>query len=125
MTMRNKIIPYGRHLKPLARNLRKQGILAEVILWKQLKNKSLGVEFHRQVPIDAYIVDFYCHELKLAIEVDGSTHKLETAAANDLIRQSKLESLGLRVIRFQDADVRFNLVRVVESIEGEVQRLMF
>ena len=72
--MRNKIIPYRSHLKPFAQKLRQQGILSEVILWKQLKNRALGVEFHRQVPIDEFVVDFYCHELRLAVEIDGASH---------------------------------------------------
>ncbi|MGV2481542.1 UNVERIFIED_CONTAM: DUF559 domain-containing protein, partial [Salmonella enterica subsp. enterica serovar Weltevreden] len=72
--MKNKILPYNPALKELAQRLRKQGILSEVLLWKKIKNKSLGVEFHRQVPLDNYIVDFYCHELMLAIEIDGNSH---------------------------------------------------
>ena len=69
--MKNKIIPYNPKLKDLARKLRKESTLSETLLWKQIKNKSLGVEFHRQVPLDNFIVDFYCHELMLAIEIDG------------------------------------------------------
>src|SRR6186997_294586 len=106
--MRNKIIPYGRYLKPFAQKLRQQAILSEVILWKQLKNKALGVEFHRQVPIDEYAVDFYCHELHLAVEIDGTSHKEKQVAAKDLLRQERLESLGVRFLRFEDADVRFD-----------------
>src|SRR6187402_540802 len=103
--MRNKIIPYGSHLKPFARKLRQQGILSEVILWKQLKNKALGVEFHRQVPIDEYVVDFYYHELKLAVEIDGTSHKEERVAKQDVERRERLESFGVRFLRFDDAQV--------------------
>jgi very-short-patch-repair endonuclease len=70
----NKIIPYNRGLKELARQLRKNSTLSEVLLWNNIKNKTLGYEFHRQVPIGEYIVDFFCHELLLAVEIDGSTH---------------------------------------------------
>jgi very-short-patch-repair endonuclease len=56
--MNNKILPYNPMLKDLAKKLRQQGILSEVLLWKKIKNKSLGFEFHRQVPIDNFIVDF-------------------------------------------------------------------
>ena len=121
--MCNPIIPYNRNLKPFARKLRQQGVLAEVILWKELKGKALGVEFHRQVPIDAYIVDFYCHELKLAIEIDGSSHQDEKVAENDIVRQEKLESLGVAVLRFDDGDVRFNLIQVLAVIQRAVERL--
>lgn len=122
-TMRNRILPYNRNLKPFARKLRQQGILSEVILWKELKGKAPGVEFHRQVPIDNYVVDFYCHELKLAVEIDGATHKDGTVAANDKVRQARLESLGVRFIRFDDADVRFDTLRVVASIQAAVDAL--
>jgi very-short-patch-repair endonuclease len=70
----NKVIPYNPKLKELARELRKNSTFSEVLLWNEIKKKSMGYEFHRQVPIDEFIVVFYCHELLLAIEVDGSTH---------------------------------------------------
>lgn len=60
--MANKIIPYRSDLKFLARELRKNSTLAEVILWQSIKKRALGVQFHRQVPMVNYIVDFYCHE---------------------------------------------------------------
>lgn len=94
--VKRKIIPYNPRLKELAKKLRKQGILSEVLLWKELKGKKLlGYDFHRQKPIDEYIVDFYCAELNIVIEIDGSSHndKFE----NDIIRQNKLEELGLTV----------------------------
>ncbi len=74
MPPRNRIIPYRRDLKPIARKLRKNTTPAEIALWAQLKEKRLGVGFHRQDPIDDFIVDFYCHELMPAIEIDGSRH---------------------------------------------------
>ena len=74
LRMRTKIIPYNPKLKPLARKLRKNSTLSEILLWKQIKGKKLGCEFHRQVPINNYIVDFYCHELNLVIEIDGDSH---------------------------------------------------
>ena len=121
--MRNKILPYNPKLKAYARQLRKQGILSEVLLWKQIKNKTFGVEFHRQVPIDNYIVDFYCHELMLAIEVDGSSHDMEEVAMNDIVRQNKLESMGVKFIRFGDADVKQNIMLVLNALENKIEEL--
>ena len=72
--MKNKIIPYNPKLKEFARQLRKNSTLSEVLLWEKLKQRSMGVQFHRQVPLLEYIVDFYCHELQLAIEIDGVSH---------------------------------------------------
>ena len=103
--------------------MRKQGILSEVLLWKQIKNKSFGVEFHRQVPIDEYIVDFYCHELMLAIEIDGNSHFFEDIAVNDIERQSKLENLGVSFIRFTDTDVKQQMVMVLLALENKIEQL--
>ena len=121
--MKNKILPYNPKLKLLARKLRKQGFLSEVLLWKQIKNKSLGVEFHRQVPIDEYIVDFYCHELMLAIEVDGNSHLAEDAALNDVKRQENLEKLGVKFIRVGDIDVKRRINIVMWTLESKIQEL--
>src|SRR4051812_8918734 len=115
--MKNKIIPYNPKLKELARKLRKQGILSEVILWKKIKGKAFGVEFHRQVPIDEFIVDFYCHELMLAIEIDGKSHDYEEAHYSDLKRQERLGSLGVNFVRFLDKDVKRDLNNVMRVLE--------
>lgn len=72
--MNNNIIPYNPKLREYAKELRNNSTLCEILLWEQIKNKALGVEFKRQVPILEYIVDFYCQEIRLAIEVDGSIH---------------------------------------------------
>lgn len=70
-----KIIPYNPKLKLLARGLRNNSTLAEVLLWNQIKSKKLhGYQFLRQKPLDKYIVDFFCYELMLAIEIDGESH---------------------------------------------------
>jgi len=70
-----KILPSNPRLKELARELRNHSTLAEVLLWNQIKNKRLlGFDFHRQKPIDRFIVDFFCPGLMLAIEIDGVSH---------------------------------------------------
>jgi len=120
---RNKIIPYNSKLKMLARKLRKEMTLSEVLLWQEIRRKRLGVEFHRQVPIDEYIVDFYCHELFLAIEIDGSSHVFDEVQINDIKRQERLESLGVRFIRFDDLDVKRNMQEVVRQLVLKVEEL--
>jgi very-short-patch-repair endonuclease len=115
---RREIIDYEWYLKDLARKLRQNMTLGEVLLWQRLKRKQMrGYDFDRQRPIDRYIVDFYCKDLKLAIEIDGSSHDGEEAKVNDDIRQERLESLGVRFLRFTDADVKRNMEMVVDSIE--------
>ena len=114
--MRRKIIPYNPKLKQLARNLRNNSTLSEVLLWRELKGKKLkGYDFHRQKPIDNYIVDFYCPELLLAIEIDGSTHNEKVR--EDGLRQRRLENLGVHVIRFADINVKKDLQGVLVTIE--------
>lgn len=76
----------------------------------------LGYDFDRQKPIDNYIVDFYCKDLKLVIEIDGITHSWEEVAANDEIRQTKLESLGVTFLRFQDIGVKKKMPIILEHI---------
>ena len=88
--------------------MRKNSTLSEVLLWKYLKGKkTLGYDFDRQKPIDNYIVDFFCNELMLAIEIDGCTHNEKSE--EDQRRQAKLESLGVRFLRFYDFDVKKNI----------------
>ena len=112
--MKNKIIPYNPKLKELARELRKNSTLSEVLLWLKIKGKTMGVEFHRQVPIDNFIVDFYCHELMLAIEIDGSSH--DDKQDYDQNRQLILENLGVKFIRFRDIDVKQRMGWVLEEL---------
>jgi len=112
----NKIIPYNPVLSDLARNLRKESTLSEILLWKEIKTKQiLGYQFHRQVPIDNYITDFFCHELFLAIEIDGISHALKETY--DEKRQQRLESLGVRFLRFDDLEVKFQIESVLSRIK--------
>ena len=113
---------YQKHLNSFARKLRRGGNLSEVILWNELKRDKLGFRFLRQRPIGKYIVDFFCHVLNLAIEVDGSASH-DNKVERDQIRQEELELLGINILRFQDADVRYNLEGVVENIKLEILRL--
>jgi len=93
-----KIIPYNKNLKALARRLRKDMTFGEVLLWNELKDDKLyGFDFDRQRCIDNYVVDFYCKDLMLAIEIDGMSHNHEEAFLKDEIRQRKLENLGVKL----------------------------
>jgi very-short-patch-repair endonuclease len=114
MTKR-RIIPYNPKLKEKARHLRKTGTKSEILLWKKLQCKQLhGYTFLRQRPIDEYIVDFYCPALNLVIEIDGITH--EDKQPYDFKRQRRIESYGLKVIRFYDSEVKENLDGVVQYL---------
>ena len=115
--MRRKIIPYDRKLKAFARNLRNNCTKSEAILWKSLKGKQLlGYNFHRQKPIDRFIADFYCYELKLVIELDGASHHSAHARRKDRWRTRILEKLGLVVLRFEDEEIYSDIDSVIGRI---------
>jgi very-short-patch-repair endonuclease len=118
---KNKIIPYNPKLKILAHKLRTNSTLSEVLLWQNIKGKSYGYEFHRQVPIDEFIVDFYCHELQLAIEIDGNTHDYNYDADDN--RQRRLESFGISFVRFSDYDVKRNINDVLRALEFVIMEI--
>jgi very-short-patch-repair endonuclease len=112
-------LPYSTDLKEFSRKLRNNSTLSEVLLWNRIKNKSLmGYQFNRQKPLDRYIVDFYCKELKLVIEIDGASHNYPEAYLSDEKRQNTLESMGLKFIRFHDIDLKRNIENVIRSIEA-------
>lgn len=119
--MKKHIVPYNPRLRQLARTLRKQSTLAEILLWKELKGKKMfGYDFHRQKPIDNFIVDFYCPKLSLVVEINGVTH--DRKCVEDYDRQMRLESFGLHILRFRDEDVKQNLEGVVLAIREWIGR---
>lgn len=118
---RNSLIRCNSNLKHHARQLRQNSTFAEVLLWLNIKGKSYGYEFHRQVPINEFILDFYCHELQLAIEIDDSTHDFNYN--RDEKRQKKLERLGIILVRFSDYDVKHNINDVLRTLEFVINEI--
>ena len=101
-----------------ASELRKKMTKAESILWSALRRKQLcGKRFRRQHPIDKFIVDFYCHECKLIIEVDGGIHNLPEQKEYDEGRTYKLKQFGLKIIRFTNDQVKYHLTETLEEIK--------
>jgi very-short-patch-repair endonuclease len=92
----------------------------EARLWAALRRQQMGVKFRRQHPIGPYIIDFFCASLKLAIEVDGTSHGSEEAAAHDARRTLWLASQGIEVIRIAAIDVRMNFSGVVDGLRGVI-----
>jgi len=101
-----------------AREQRKQMTPAEKKLWRVIRGKALGVKFRRQHPVKWFIADFYCHEARLIVEVDGGYHDEEDQQAYDLGKSRELEELGIQVIRFRNEEVEEDLEGVVERIKG-------
>lgn len=116
-------LPSNPNLRQKARALRKSGNLSEVLLWQQIKNKKLlGLDFDRQKIIDNYIVDFFCRNLGLIIEIDGSSHDFKEDY--DIKRSSYLKGLGLTAIHILDLDVKKNLDGVLISLENRINEVM-
>ena len=100
--------------------LRKNMTVQEIMLWEKLKEKKInGFRFRRQHPIDIFIVDFYFHEVKLVVEVDGEIHLTRTDY--DIGRTAEMEKYGIKVIRFDNAEVENKIEDVIKRIENEVQ----
>jgi very-short-patch-repair endonuclease len=101
----------------LRRNITK----AEAVLWNKLRDRKVfNTKFRRQHPIHIFIVDFYCHEYKLVIEVDGEIHNDEDSSQYDLGRTEILNKFGLQVIRFSNDQVLYNLESVTSKILIEI-----
>jgi very-short-patch-repair endonuclease len=102
-------------LKPLARQMRHEPTPAEQKLWQRLRGKQLmGLKFRRQHPIDRFIVDFYCRQARLVVEVDGPIH--DYTVEEDAIRQEFIEFQGLRVLRFTNDQV----LREIEAVLAQM-----
>lgn len=104
-----------KKLRPFVRQLRREQTRAELVLWQALRRRRVaGLKFRRQQAIGSYIADFYCSQAQLVIEVDGESHSF--TADKDENRDAYMKSLGLRVLRFSNAEVLGNLEGVVEMI---------
>lgn len=104
-----------------AEDLRNRSTPAEELLWNHLRGSQLGVKFRRQHPASLYVLDFYCYELKLAIELDGSIHALEEVKRNDEIREKHLKGLGITILRFDNRELFKNLPGVIERIKSAIK----
>ncbi len=112
---------YNQKLIINSRTLRSGMTDAEYVLWKRIRHKQVrDLQFYRQKPLLAFIVDFYCPKAKLVIELDGSQHFEETRRAADAERDAALVGLGLRVLRFDNRQVLTEIESVMAVIDGVV-----
>ena len=109
-------LPYDDQLIDRARTLRKEQTPQERRLWYCFL-KDYPVRFQRQKTIDKYIVDFYCHKAKLAIEIDGGQHYEPPEQERDSERTKALEQFGLMVIRFSNREINLQFDSVCEAID--------
>jgi len=102
---------------PRARELREEQTRAEQVLWERLRDRRfLGLKFRRQFPVEGFIADFYCHEQKLIVEVDGLVHAESSQREHDENRDIVLRRLGIQVLRVSNADVMEALDSVLHRI---------
>lgn len=111
-------------MKERRKDLRRKQTGSEERLWSELRAHKLGYKFKRQYSLGNYVVDFFCKEKKLAIEVDGEIHQKSEVRKYDIYRQQYLEALGIKVIRFNNGEILKDVVKVVNNIKlnlrGEV-----
>src|SRR5215213_9509971 len=100
-----------------AEELRKNMTSAESIIWKHVNINEWKLKFKRQHPISNYIADFYCHAIKLVIEIDGDIHNQEKEKLNDEARENSLKALGLYILRFKNEEVFKNPNSVLAKID--------
>ncbi|MEM6714807.1 MAG: endonuclease domain-containing protein [Cyanobacteria bacterium P01_C01_bin.147] len=106
------------------RRLRQNATPAEQLVWQRLRDRQVeNCKFRRQYSVDAFVLDFYCPELRLAIEIDGDSHNSEEAVAYDLARQRTIEALGIQFLRFTNREVSGQLDVVIEQIAQTVRDL--
>lgn len=107
-----------------SRELRQVSTEAEKLLWSELRNRKLNrLKFRRQHPIDKYIADFYCHERKLVIELDGEIHNTQENKNYDKARTVELGSLTITVLRFTNDEVLNGVERVLQKISEAASML--
>jgi very-short-patch-repair endonuclease len=114
------MVYYGnRELVRNARVLRSNMTRAEIILWSRLRSKKVnGYKFRRQQPILDYIVDFYCSELKLIIEVDGEVHSNKESSEYDKHRDNILKINGYNIMRFSNTEIETELDSTIKKINS-------
>ncbi|MFI5329564.1 MAG: endonuclease domain-containing protein [Desulfobaccales bacterium] len=111
------MLPFNRKLKGTARALRKNMTDAERLFWMKVRKKQLnGHQFYRQKNLGNYIVDFYCPSGQLIIEIDGGQHYSDRGIIKDKIRDSYLNNLGFKVVRFSDNEILTNIDGVLEHL---------
>lgn len=101
----------------IRKDLRKASTPQEIILWSRLRRKQLGSKFRRQHSIGCYVVDFYCSEKRIIIEIDGCQHKEKDQEEYDSNRTKFLESLKYKVLRFWNNEIDKNLEGVILKIK--------
>ena len=106
-----------------AKRLRNEPTASEIIFWGLLKQHFADFRFKRQHPVSQYIADFYCHKLRLVVEIDGEIHLSKDAIKNDKLRDEFMNSLNLKIIRFTNDEVCKNGEEVVKKLRELIEKI--
>jgi very-short-patch-repair endonuclease len=108
---------YPHHVVEIAKQLRKRATIAENVLWQRLRRKNVGgFKFRRQHHIGRYVVDFYCADLKLIIELEGGIHEKVDQKEYDSVRFKEFDAMGYKCLRIKNEEVKENVEKVIEKI---------
>ena len=117
------MLSYNKGLKETSRQLRQNMTEAESLFWSRVRGKQLsGAQFYRQRIIGNFIIDFFCPQAKLVVEIGGGQHHEGRGVESDAIRDDYLRSQGLKVLRFSNQDVLENTAGVLEVVFGQIPR---
>ena len=108
--------------KDRRKDLRNNATPQEIILWQHLRQRPLGYKFQRQFSVGPYIADFYCHQKKLVVEIDGSQHNESEAKLYDKDRTNYFAAEDIKVIRFWNNEVNTNIEEVMERIRQILEK---
>jgi very-short-patch-repair endonuclease len=103
------------------RSLRNNTTYCEKIVWLHLRKKQLGYRFLRQYSVDHFVIDFYCPELKLAVELDGDVHEIPEQKEYDIARQKYLEAFGIKFVRITNEEFLGNPNKAFSKIEEQIK----
>ena len=106
------------------RSLRTNMTYCEKIVWMHLRKRQLGYRFLRQYSVDSFVIDFYCPELKLAIELDGDVHEIPEQKKYDKARQKYLEAFGIKFIRIKNEEFLGNPNKAFNRIEEKISSIV-
>lgn len=116
-----KALNNNHSFKNRRKNLRNNMTPQEIILWSRIKNSQIGFKFRRQHGLGPYILDFYCPEKRIVVELDGAHHFKKEGIEHDMKRTSYLESLGVRVLRFTNSEINKNLFGILKKIQDVLE----
>ena len=106
-----------------AKRLRNEPTASEIIFWGLLKQHFADFRFKRQHPVSQYIADFYCHKLRLVVEIDGGIHLSKDAIKTDKLRDEFMNSLNLKIIRFTNDEVCKNGEEVIKKLKELIEKI--